>query len=95
MGFCCLLLSISETKNPFLPKVTDFLFFLSKLLITLGMGAVTYFYLESEINTHRLHYNLVPVVIVMIGTFLIASVFFGVYSMAVDTLFLCFRKITN
>lgn len=56
------------------------------------MGAATYFYLESEINTHKLHYNLVPVVIVMVGTYLIATVFFGVYSMAVDTLFLCFRK---
>lgn len=56
------------------------------------MGAATHFYLESEINTHKLHYNLVPVVIVMIGTYLIATVFFGVYSMAVDTLFLCFRK---
>lgn len=56
------------------------------------MGAITYFYLESQINTHRLHYNLVPVIIVMIGTYLIATVFFGVYSMAVDTLFLCFRK---
>ncbi|XP_037044640.1 choline transporter-like 2 isoform X3 [Bradysia coprophila] len=75
-----------------LDKVTDFLFFLSKLLITLGMGASVYFYLESEINTHRLHYNYVPVAIVMIGTYLIATVFFGVYSMAVDTLFLCFLE---
>ncbi|KAG4077520.1 hypothetical protein HA402_002947 [Bradysia odoriphaga] len=75
-----------------LDKVTDFLFFLSKLLITLGMGAATYFYLESEVNTHRLHYNYVPVAIVMVGTYLIATVFFGVYSMAVDTLFLCFLE---
>lgn len=82
--------SPSQTKYMFL-KVTDFLFFLSKLLITLGMGAATYFYLESQMNTHKLHYNLVPVVIVMIGTYLIATVFFGVYAMAVDTLFLCFR----
>lgn len=56
------------------------------------MGAVTYFYLDSNIYDHKLNYNVVPVVIVMIGTFLIATVFFGVYSMAVDTLFLCFRK---
>lgn len=56
------------------------------------MGAITYFYLDSNIHDHMLHYNLVPVVIVMIGTYLISSVFFGVYSMAVDTLFLCFRK---
>lgn len=59
------------------------------------MGAVTYFYLDSNIYDHKLHYNVVPVVIVMIGTYLIATVFFGVYSMAVDTLFLCFRKINR
>lgn len=73
-----------------LDKVTEFLFFLSKVLVTLGMGALTFFYFDSELNKQTLHYNLVPVIIVMIGTYLIASVFFGVYSMAVDTLFLCF-----
>ena len=30
--------------------------------------------------------------IVIVGSYLITSVFFSVYSMAVDTLFLCFRK---
>ena len=30
--------------------------------------------------------------LVVIGTYLIASCFFSVYSMAVDTLFLCFCK---
>lgn len=75
-----------------LDKVTEFLFFLTKLLVTVGMGAATYFYFSDERSMHQLHYVYVPVTVVMIGTYLIASVFFGVYSMAVDTLFLCFRK---
>lgn len=73
-----------------LDKVTEFLFFLTKILVTLGMGATTYIYFTNEKYGVELHYVQVPVVIVMIGTYLIASVFFGVYSMAVDTLFLCF-----
>lgn len=75
-----------------LDKVTEFLFFLTKVLITVGMGVATYFYFENDQFGVELHYVHVPVIIVMIGTYLIASVFFGVYSMAVDTLFMCFRK---
>lgn len=75
-----------------LDKVTDFLFFLTKILVTVGMGAATYMYFTTDKFGIQLHYVQVPVVIVMIGTYLIASVFFSVYSMAVDTLFLCFCK---
>lgn len=73
-----------------LDKVTEFLFFLTKIMVTAGMGAVTYLYFSGD--QFDLNYVSVPVVIVMFGTYLIASVFFGVYSMAVDTLFLCFCK---
>lgn len=75
-----------------LDQVTDFLFFLSKLLISLGMGSLMYFYLTLEYSQLDIHYNLVPSIIVVIGTYLIACVFFSVYSMAVETLFLCFCK---
>lgn len=75
-----------------LDQVTDFLFFLSKLLISLGMGTLMYFYLTLEYSQLDLHYNLVPSFIVTIGTYLIACVFFSVYSTAVETLFLCFCK---
>lgn len=75
-----------------LDKVTEFLFFLTKILVTVGMGAVTYVYFTSEAYVEKLNYVQVPVVIVMFVTYLIASVFFGVYSMAVDTLFLCFLE---
>jgi choline transporter-like protein 2/4/5 len=78
-----------------LDSTTDFLFFLSKLLISLGMAASTFTYLTSEMfNQHfpsiLLHYPLAQVIFIFIGSYIIASVFFSVYSMAVDTLFLCF-----
>jgi choline transporter-like protein 2/4/5 len=78
-----------------LDKTTDFLFFLSKLLISLGMAASCFTYLTSDLfNQHFphifLHYPIAQVVLIFIGSYIIASVFFSVYSMAVDTLFLCF-----
>lgn len=75
-----------------LDKVTEFVFFMTKVFITLGMGSITYVYFMNDSFGIKLHFIEVPVIIVMIGTYLIASVFFGVYSMAVDTLFMCFRK---
>lgn len=73
-------------------KVTDFLFFLSKLLLTGAAGVGTYYYLENNPSELHLNFVAVPITIVVIATFLITSVFFGVYSMAVDTLFLCFLE---
>lgn len=73
-----------------LDQVTDFLFFLTKLLVSFGTGATAYLYFTNDPAETPLNYVAVPVIIVMIGTYLIASVFFSVYSMAVDTLFLCF-----
>ena len=39
-----------------------------------------------------LNYSATPTVFIVIGTYFITSSFFGVYSMAVDTLFLCFLE---
>ncbi|CAG9762843.1 unnamed protein product [Ceutorhynchus assimilis] len=79
-----------------LDKVTDFLFFLSKLLVTVGIGAVAYLFFATNMisfmDNSQLNYGEVPVIIIMIVTYLIASLFFSVYSMAVDTLFLCFLE---
>ncbi|XP_068155971.1 choline transporter-like 2 isoform X1 [Drosophila tropicalis] len=75
-----------------LDKVTDFLFFLSKMLLTAGSGVATYYFLANNPAIVQLHYKEVPTAVVVIAAFLISSVFFGVYSMAVDTLFLCFLE---
>lgn len=75
-----------------LDKVTDFVFFMSKILLTIASGVGTYFYILTYSEQYQLHYIAVPTTIVVIGTYLMTTVFFGVYSMAVDTLFLCFCK---
>ncbi|XP_064076881.1 choline transporter-like 2 isoform X1 [Vanessa tameamea] len=80
-----------------LDKVADFIFFLSKLLISIGVGFAVYYLLEwnyvyEVTKGERLHYNYVPAIILSVATYLICTIFFNVYSMAVDTLFLCFLE---
>lgn len=43
-------------------------------------------------DTSELNYYFIPIIIVTLGTYFIADVFFDVYEMAVDTLFLCFLE---
>uniref|UniRef100_A0A171AMW2 Choline transporter-like protein n=1 Tax=Triatoma infestans TaxID=30076 RepID=A0A171AMW2_TRIIF len=75
-----------------LDKVTDFLFFIGKLVITGSVVAGTYFLIFQR-NTLNLHYEgAFPLLAIAVGSYLIAATFFGVYSVAVDTLFLCFLE---
>lgn len=73
-----------------LNSITKILFFVTKCLITIGMGAVAYTYLSSDEFEGKLKNVEILIAIMMLGTYLIASIFFRVYSMAVDTLFMCF-----
>uniref|UniRef100_A0A4W6F7D3 Choline transporter-like protein n=1 Tax=Lates calcarifer TaxID=8187 RepID=A0A4W6F7D3_LATCA len=78
-----------------LDKVTDFLLFLGKLLIVgiVGKRVFLYFtlFLSSvEDAAPSLNYYWVPILTVVVGSYLIAHGFFSVYAMCVDTLFLCF-----
>ena len=41
----------------------------------------------------EVNYYFVPVIIITLGAYFIADIFFGVYEMAVDTLFLCFLEV--
>ncbi|BET01188.1 Plasma-membrane choline transporter [Nesidiocoris tenuis] len=75
-----------------LDKVTDFLFFIGKLVITGGIVFGAHFLFFTP-NRLKLNYDsTVPLVVIAVGAYIIASIFFGVYSMAVDTLFLCFLE---
>uniref|UniRef100_A0A6M2DXS4 Choline transporter-like protein n=1 Tax=Xenopsylla cheopis TaxID=163159 RepID=A0A6M2DXS4_XENCH len=83
------------TKYIVVDKTTEFVFFMSKVLISAGMGALSYLYFGNDwaqLNDDTLHYGYAPVILVVIGTFFITCVFFGVYDMAVDTLLLCFLE---
>ncbi|KFQ91145.1 Choline transporter-like 2, partial [Nipponia nippon] len=78
-----------------LDKVTDFLFFLGKLLIVGSVGILAFFFFTHRIKLVQdtappLNYYWVPILTVIVGSYLIAHGFFSVYGMCVDTLFLCF-----
>uniref|UniRef100_A0A8C9WSK5 Choline transporter-like protein n=1 Tax=Scleropages formosus TaxID=113540 RepID=A0A8C9WSK5_SCLFO len=77
-----------------LDKVTDFLLFLGKLLI---VGIFSFFFFSGRIKATEdvgftLNYYWVPILTVVVGSYLIAHGFFSVYAMCVDTLFLCFLE---
>ena len=61
----------------------SFYFFAKKL--TIAPGWTQYF-------APDLHYYWVPLMLVIIATYFIAKIFFTVFEMAVDTLFLCALK---
>ena len=80
-----------------LDKVTDFLIFLGKLVVTGSVTLLSFWYFSGGLNSTvpsslegpQLNYYFVPVIIIAIGVYFTASQFFSVYTMAVDTLFLC------
>uniref|UniRef100_A0A8C1JQA9 Choline transporter-like protein n=1 Tax=Cyprinus carpio TaxID=7962 RepID=A0A8C1JQA9_CYPCA len=78
-----------------LDKVTDFILFLGKLLIVGLVGIFAFFFFSGQTDAFKdaapsLHYYWVPILTVLVGSYLIAHGFFSVYAMCVDTLFLCF-----
>ncbi|EHH59203.1 Solute carrier family 44 member 2, partial [Macaca fascicularis] len=80
-----------------LDKVTDFLFLLGKLLIVGSVGILAFFFFTHRIRIVQdtappLNYYWVPILTVIVGSYLIAHGFFSVYGMCVDTLFLCFLE---
>ena len=80
-----------------LDKVTDFLLFLGKLVVTSTVALLSFYYFSGGLSEEaaidfkepKLNYYFVPVIIISIGTYFTASCFFSVYAMAVDTMFLC------
>ena len=72
-------------------QVTDFVMILGKMFV-IGVTTVCF---AAALNDPRveLHYNLVPILCVVLGSYHIANTCFSVYTVAVDTLFLCFLKV--
>uniref|UniRef100_A0AAY5EPF1 Choline transporter-like protein n=1 Tax=Electrophorus electricus TaxID=8005 RepID=A0AAY5EPF1_ELEEL len=79
--------------------VTDTLLFSGKVLVVGLVGLLAFFFFSGRIRLpddnfqiQLLHYYWLPVITVMAGAYLIAQGFFSVYSMCVDSLFLCFLE---
>ncbi|XP_039373119.1 choline transporter-like protein 4 [Mauremys reevesii] len=82
-----------------LDKVTDLLLLFGKLLVVGGVGVLGFFFFSGQIpisdsrfRSPSLNYYWLPILTVVVGAYLIAQGFFSVYSMCVDTLFLCFLE---
>ncbi|GFU96686.1 choline transporter-like protein 4 [Trichonephila clavipes] len=79
-----------------LDKITDFLLFMGKLVVVAISVAVSFYFFATEQKFYRgippMNYNFLPPIVIGFGAYLIASAFFSVYGMAVDTLFLCFLE---
>ncbi len=81
--------------------VTTFVLLLGSLLITVGMGVLGFYFFSKSFYIDpifakylapELHYYWVPLIVVVLGSFIIASTFLYVFEMAVDTVFLCAMK---
>ncbi|XP_078605310.1 choline transporter-like protein 4 isoform X4 [Branchiostoma floridae x Branchiostoma japonicum] len=78
-------------------SVTVFLMFLGKLVVTGIIGTLSFYFFTGKIvfaaeYVPNLKYYMVPIIVVVIGAYMVAACFFSVYNMAVDTLFLCFLE---
>ena len=78
-------------------QVTEFLLFLGRLVVVCGVGVTSFYVFSGQVDALNdqlpsLNYYFVPVITLIIGTWFISSVFFSVYAMAIDTIFLCFRN---
>ncbi|VEL11545.1 unnamed protein product [Protopolystoma xenopodis] len=75
-------------------SVTGFFLFIGKLVVTVGAGTLAYFFFNgtiqfADLRTNSLNYFYVPIIVVIVGTFAVASLFFSVFSFTVDVLFIC------
>lgn len=95
------LLASNPLRALVLDRVTDFILFLGKILITAGVGVLAFYFFSKKLYIDPawtqyfapdLHYYWVPLIAVIIATYFIAKIFFTVFEMAVDTLFLCALK---
>ncbi|XP_041370710.1 choline transporter-like protein 2 [Gigantopelta aegis] len=80
-----------------LDKTTDFVLFLSKLLITVAVFTGAFFWFDGQIPfltsyKPELNFYLTPVIILTVTAYLVSCAFFSVYSMAVATIYLCFLE---
>ncbi|XP_065576123.1 choline transporter-like protein 2 isoform X1 [Artemia franciscana] len=78
-----------------LDKVTDLMLLIGRLVICIGIGILSNYVLTGgvpQLNSElpQLSYQIVPIVVIVIGSYFITGAFFGVYAMAVDTMFLSF-----
>ncbi|KAI9143407.1 plasma-membrane choline transporter-domain-containing protein [Paraphysoderma sedebokerense] len=70
--------------------VAAFIMFLGKICVTAGVGLGSYVLLKYLTPNLNLQFIAAPVLVIILGSWLIVGGFFNVYRMAIDTIFLSF-----
>ncbi|VFV40311.1 choline transporter-like protein, partial [Lynx pardinus] len=91
------LLMRNVLKVAVMDNVTDFVLILGKILVTGCIGVLAFLLFTQRLPTiiegpTSLNYYWVPLLTVIIGSYLVAHGFFSVYAMCVDTIFICFLE---
>ncbi|XP_014643844.1 PREDICTED: choline transporter-like protein 5 [Ceratotherium simum simum] len=89
------LLMRNVLKVAVMDRVTEFVLILGKILVSGSIGILAFLLFTQRIpmileGPTSLNYYWVPLLTVIIGSYLIAHGFFSVYSMCIDTIFICF-----
>ncbi|XP_038413384.1 choline transporter-like protein 5 isoform X2 [Canis lupus familiaris] len=84
-------------KIAVMDKVTDFVLILGKILVAGCIGMLAFLLFTQRLPTiiegpTSLNYYWVPLLTVIIGSYLVAHGFFSVYAMCIDTIFICFLE---
>lgn len=75
-------------------SVTSFLLFMGKLLVVGIVAVCSFFWFDkiSKGDPDTLQFDVVPTIVMVIFAYAVAILFFDVYDMAIDTIFLCFLE---
>uniref|UniRef100_A0A8C4LL88 Choline transporter-like protein n=1 Tax=Equus asinus asinus TaxID=83772 RepID=A0A8C4LL88_EQUAS len=89
------LLMRNVLKVAVMDRVTEFVLTLGKILVAGCIGILAFLLFTERIpmiveGPTSLNYYWVPLLTVIIGSYLIAHGFFSVYAMCIDTIFICF-----
>uniref|UniRef100_F6ZK56 Choline transporter-like protein n=1 Tax=Equus caballus TaxID=9796 RepID=F6ZK56_HORSE len=91
------LLMRNVLKVAVMDRVTEFVLTLGKILVAGCIGILAFLLFTERIpmiveGPTSLNYYWVPLLTVIIGSYLIAHGFFSVYAMCIDTIFICFLE---
>lgn len=75
--------------------VANFLLFIGQMVIVMAMAMLSFYVFADSYVTRYVpptNYFVVPVITIIMGSYFISSLFFSVYTVVINTRFLCFRK---
>ena len=90
------LITINAVRIVVVDKIANFFLFLSNITITSAIGVLAFYFFTKKLPIEaitrfspELNFYVLPLILIVIGTFAITKVFFGVFSMGIDSILMC------